>query len=76
MLRFEFLCVSYRCYKGHVSKLTEKSSCIDSNKSATVNELFQKNLYTIKYFEERKNYQNYYQATHQSHLHDPKEETR
>ena len=37
MLRFEFLCDSYRCYKGHVSKLTEKSSGIDSNKSATVN---------------------------------------
>ena len=36
MLRFEFLCDSYRCYKGHVSKLTEKSSGIDSNKSATV----------------------------------------
>ena len=36
MLRFEFLCDSYRCYKGHVSKLTEKSSSIDSNKSATV----------------------------------------
>ena len=36
MLRFEFLCDPYRCYKGHVSKLTEKSSSIDSNKSATV----------------------------------------
>ena len=39
MLRFEFLCDSYRCYKGHVSKLTEKSSSIDSNKSATVNKI-------------------------------------
>ena len=37
MLRFGFLCGSYRCYKGHASKLTEKSSGIDSNKSATVN---------------------------------------
>jgi len=36
-LRFEFLCDSYCCYKGYVSKLTEKSSSIDSNKSATVN---------------------------------------
>ena len=36
MLRFELLCDSYRYYKGHVSKLTEKSSGIDSNKSATV----------------------------------------
>ena len=40
MLRFEFLCCSYCCYKGHVSKLTEKSSSIDSNKSATVNPYF------------------------------------
>ena len=36
MLRFEFLSDSYRCYQGHVSKLTGKSSGIGSNKSATV----------------------------------------
>ena len=36
MLRFEFLCDQYRYDKGYVSKLTEKSSGIDSNKSATV----------------------------------------
>ena len=35
MLRFVFSCDSCRCYKRHVSKLTEKSSGIDSNKSAT-----------------------------------------
>ena len=39
MLRFEFLCDSYRCNKELVSKLTEKSSDIDSNKSATVNQI-------------------------------------
>ena len=43
MLRFEFLCDSYCCYKGHVSKLTEKSSGSDSNKSATVK------IYIINY---------------------------
>jgi len=40
MLRFEFFCDSNRCYKGHVSKLTEKSSSIDPNKSATVKKIY------------------------------------
>ena len=49
MLRFEFLCDSYRCYKGHVSKLTEKSSYIDSNKSASVKYVLHKWTVVLHY---------------------------
>ena len=39
MLLLKFLCDWYRCYSGLVSLLTEKSSSIESKKSATVNVL-------------------------------------
>ena len=54
MLRFEFLCDSYRCYKGHVSKLTGKSSDIDSNKSATVKSVLRR-YHPVRKTEKTKN---------------------